>query len=97
MSTPQRRHTPRRGRPPAKDPAKTYKGLSYVVTTFRLRKRTVAEADTIADALSLGTRTNAVQHAIAVLFSDLHRSAGNSMTRAELDREMRRRLMKLGG
>ena len=87
----------RRGRPHVKDPAKTYEGLSYVVTTFRLKKRTVAEADTIAEALALGTRTNAVQYAIAVLFGGLHRSAGCSMTRAELDRAMRRRLKKLGG
>jgi hypothetical protein len=86
---------PRRGRPRIKDPVKTYAGLSYVITTFRLKKRTIAEADVIEDALALGSRTNALQYAIEQVFKDLHKLT-RSMTRAEIDRDMRRRLKKLG-
>jgi len=87
---------PRRGRPRVKDPAKTYKGLSYIVTTFRLKKRTIAEADVLEEALALGSRTNALQFAVEQVFKDLHK-LGRSMTRVEFDRDMRRRLKRLGG
>jgi hypothetical protein len=56
-----------------KDPAKTYKGLSYIVTTFRLKKRTIAESDVIEEALALGARTNALQFAVEQVFKDLHK------------------------
>lgn len=91
MATPKAK----RGRPHVKDPAKTYKGLSYFITTFRLKKRTIAEADVIEEALGLGSRTNALQYAIEQVFKDLHKLS-RSMTRAEIDRDMRRRLKKLG-
>ena len=76
----------RRGRPRVKDLAKTYKGLSYVITTFRLKKRTIAEADMIEEALALGSRTNALQFAVEQVFKDLHKLA-RSMTRSEIDTE----------
>lgn len=87
---------PRRGRPHTANPAKTYAGKSYVVTTFRLKKRTVAEADTIAEALALSSRTSAIQYAIEIVFNDLHRLS-RSLPRRALDAEMRRRLNRLGG
>ncbi len=75
MTTPKAK----RGRPHVKDPAKTYKGLSYFITTFRLKKRTIAEADVIEEALGLGSRTNALQYAIEQVFKDLHKLS-RSMT-----------------
>jgi hypothetical protein len=67
-----------RGRPRTKDPAKTYAGLSYILCSFRLNKRSVAEADTIRDCLGLGTRTAAVQFALGQLFKTLPEASGRS-------------------
>ncbi len=92
MTTPKRR----RGRPHAANPAKTYAGKSYVITTFRLKKRTIAEADTISEALALSSRTSAIQYAVEVVFNDLHRLS-RSLSRRALDTDMRQRLKRLGG
>lgn len=44
---------------------------SYLVTTFRLSKRAIAEADAIKDALGLSTRTAAVQFALGQMYKSL--------------------------
>ena len=72
------------------------RAVVWIITTFRLKKRTVAEADVIEEALALGSRTNALQFAVEQVFNDLHKRC-RSMTRAEIDRDMRRGLQKLGG
>lgn len=66
-----------RGRPRTSDPAK-YAGRTYVLCSFRLNKRSVAEADTIRDCLGLGTRTAAVQFALGQLFKTLPEASGRS-------------------
>jgi aryl-alcohol dehydrogenase-like predicted oxidoreductase len=59
----------RRGRPRTKAPADD--GKSYVMTTFRMSKRAISEADTIKDTLGLSTRTAAVQFALGQMFKSL--------------------------
>jgi hypothetical protein len=85
----------RRGRPRKKDPVATYKGKSYVVTTFRLNKRTMAEIKVIDEALSLGSHTSALQFAVTQLYARLHELTAG-MTREEMDRRMRAELKKYG-
>ncbi len=84
-----------RGRPRAKDPAKTYAGKSYVVTTFRLSKQAVAQANVIADALGLSTRTAAVQFAINQCWKALPMLS--SMSGDEIKTAFQRHLEDLGG
>ncbi|HEX4622535.1 MAG TPA: hypothetical protein VH208_13310 [Myxococcaceae bacterium] len=69
-----------RGRPRRKpaDPTK-----SYLVTTFRMNRVTVAQADVIKELLALGSRTNAIQHAVAMLFHGLEEKTGLPRRRLE--------------
>ncbi len=83
-----------RGRPRLNDPAETYAGKSYIVTTFRMSKRSVAEADAIKDALGLSTRTAAVQYALGQAFRTLPRSSSRS--EEEIRGLLERRLAELG-
>lgn len=68
----------RRGRPRVNDPAVTYAGKTYVVTTFRLSKLASSQADVIMEALGLSTRTAAVQYALGQVFRTLHETSGQS-------------------
>jgi hypothetical protein len=69
-----------RGRPRQKpaDPAR-----SYLVTTFRMNRVTVAQADVIKEVLALGSRTNVLQHAVAMLFHGLEEKTGVPRRRLE--------------
>jgi hypothetical protein len=62
---------PKKGRPFKNDPAKTYENKSYIVTTFRLSKVSVVQADAISEVLQLGSRTAAVQYALGRAFAAL--------------------------
>jgi hypothetical protein len=66
-------------------------GRSYVATTFRLSKRALAEAATIAEALGLSTRTAAVQFSIGQLFRNLATMSARSPEeiRALMDEHLR--------
>lgn len=81
----------RRGRPAETAPSKKFADKTYIQTAFRLRKETVAEADTIDDLLSLGSRTAAVQYAVRKAFRELVRQEGEGARQ-----QMARRLRKLG-
>jgi len=83
-----------RGRPRLNDPAETYASKSYIVTTFRMSKRSVAEADAIKDALGLSTRIAAVQYALGQVFRTLSKSSSRS--EEEIREILERRLAELG-
>lgn len=83
-----------RGRPRVKDPAEKYADKSYIVTTFRMSKRSVAEADAIKDALGLSTRTAAVQYALGQVYRTLPKSSSRS--EEEIRELLDRRLVELG-
>ncbi|SRR6266849_2404226 len=93
-STKQTRKKRGRGRPRVRDPAETYADKSYIVTTFRMSKRSVAEADAIKDALGLSTRTAAVQYALGQVFRTLPKSSSRS--EKEIRGLLERRLVELG-
>jgi hypothetical protein len=76
-----RKPSRRPGRPRESDPAQTYAGRSYVVTTFRLNKRTVAKADALDWALDLGSRTAAIQYAVDQAFEALAQRRGRRVQR----------------
>jgi hypothetical protein len=59
---------PKKGRPFASNPAATYADKSYIVTTFRLSKVAVAQADALDEFMQLGSRTAAVQYALGEVF-----------------------------
>ena len=66
-------------------------GKSYVMTTFRLSKRAIAEAEAIKDVLGLSTRTAAVQFALGQMFRSLPSMSTYTLDeiRAILDRYLR--------
>ena len=84
------------GRPREKDIVKTYEGKSYVVTTFRLNKRSFAEADVLRDALNLGSRTNVVQFALSQLFQNLP-EMNKSFSKDEVKLMLLKKLVEYGG
>jgi hypothetical protein len=61
-----------------------------------MRSQRHSGADLIEDALALGSRTNALQFAVEMVFRDLHRLC-RSMTRTEIDKAMKAGLRRLGG
>src|SRR5262249_59840859 len=83
-----------RGRPRVNDPAETYADKSYVVTTFRLSKRSVADADVVKDSLGLSTRTAAVQCALGQVFRTLPKFSSRS--EEEIRGLLEHRLAELG-
>ena len=83
------------GRPREKNIQETYRGLSYVVTTFRLSKQAYAELEAIKDAKQLGSRTNALQYAVRQVFEGLLKHPG-FMSRAALLKHVGRTLEELG-
>jgi hypothetical protein len=83
-----------RGRPRVNDPAETYADKSYIVTTFRMAKRAVAEADAIKLALGLSTRTAAVQYALGQVFRTLPKFSSRS--EEEIRGILEQRLAELG-
>src|SRR5215813_643092 len=83
-----------RGRPRVNDPAETYADKSYIVTTFRMSKRSVAEADAIREALGLSTRTAAVQYALGQVFRTLPKTSSRS--EEEIRGLLEQRLSELG-
>lgn len=73
--------TRRPGRPRKSDPAATYADRSYVVTTFRLNKKTIAKADALDRELDLGSRTAAIQYAVDQAFEALAQRRGRRVQR----------------
>lgn len=84
-----RKQQPRRTR--AGRESKAEEAKTYLMTTFRMSKRAIAEAEVIKDTLGLSTRTAAVQFALGQMFKALPTMSAYSQEeiRALLDRYLK--------